>query len=75
MGFIVFSLENVEKAMVLLCFRLKMLKNSGFIMFSFKNDEKPLFVLLCFLEVFFISFPQLFRYFPLRFPSFSMFFP
>ena len=56
-----FSLENVEKPLVLLCVRSKILKNqwfyyvfaqkcwktNGFIMFSLKNIEKSL-VLWCF---------------------------
>ena len=55
-GFTVFSLQNVEKAMVLLCFRSKMLKNQwfycgfdqkwwntiGFTMFSLKHIEKTI---------------------------------
>ena len=60
-GFIVFSLKNGEKPLVLLCFRWNMLKNNwfycvfaqtcwktiGLTVFSLKNVEKPL-VLLCF---------------------------
>ena len=60
-GFTVFSLKDVEKLVVSLCFRSKMLKNHwfycvfaqkgwktiGFTVFSLQNDEKPL-VLLCF---------------------------
>ena len=55
-GVIVFSLTNVEKSLVLLCFRSQMLKNQwfygvfaqtcwktiGFIMFSLKNSEQPM---------------------------------
>ncbi len=34
------SLENVKKAMVLLCVRLKVMKNNGFIVCSLKSIEK-----------------------------------
>ena len=60
-GFTVFSVKYIEKPLVLLCFRSKMLKkhwfycvvaqhkqkSNGFAVFSLKNAENPL-VLLCF---------------------------
>ena len=46
--FIVFSLNNLENALFLLCVRSKMLKTNCFTMFSLNNVEKPMVVLcLC----------------------------
>ena len=54
-GFTVFSLKSIEKALVLLCFRSKRLKNQwfyckmqksektiGFTVKNFKKEQKPL---------------------------------